>query len=145
MTSKTPLRVFLDTNVVFSGLVYTFGIPASILGRAMRYDFQAVLSQGVLDELLRNLTNKAPQSLGRLTEMTATGRFEIVTIVSEADTATWIDAGLREDAHVTAAAVTANCAVLCTGDRRLRERLIDVPLPFRVVTPRQLIELLSEA
>jgi predicted nucleic acid-binding protein len=123
MASRTLKRVFIDTNVLFSGLTHAAAPPASILDHSINGDIQAVISVAVLEELLRNLTRKSPRSLERLTAMLATGRFEIGPDPPAADIRAWVVAGLREDGHVAASLVAAACTALCTGDRRLRERL----------------------
>ena len=63
MASRPPLRVFLDTNVLFSGAYSASGSPRRLLDGAARGQFQPVVSSTVLDELVRNLRNKPTRPL----------------------------------------------------------------------------------
>jgi len=122
MVSEDTPRVFLDTNVLFSGLRTPGGKPHRILEAATTGDIQAVVSGGVLVELLRNMRRKAPAMLAGLELFLRSTPLEIVPEPSPQDTAPWSQAGLGTDAPIVAAAVLAEVDYFCTGDRRLLEK-----------------------
>ena len=122
MVSEDRLRVFLDTNVLFSGLRTPGGKPHRILEAATGGDMQAVVSGGVLVELLRNIRRKAPDLLAALGIFLTGTPLEIVPEPSPQDTEPWSQAGLGTDAPIVAAAVLAEVDYFCTGDRRLLEK-----------------------
>src|SRR5687767_5024838 len=63
--SEATLRVFIDTNILFSARYSPSGTPSRLLQYAAG-TFQPVLSDRVLDELVRNLLRKQPVLLSQL-------------------------------------------------------------------------------
>jgi hypothetical protein len=59
-------RVFLDTNVIFSGLYSGKGAPNAILSAFIRGEITVVISRQVLEELVRNVSEKLPSVLPAL-------------------------------------------------------------------------------
>lgn len=111
------MRIFLDANVLFS---------ACLKERSRQYAFFALARSGhcrlttsayALDEVRRNLTQKAPsrltvfEILTRLIEPSAQPSGELVSRM--------LQYGLpAKDAPILAAAVAARAEILVTGDRR---------------------------
>lgn len=139
------MRVFLDTNVLFSSAYTSSGPPARLLDMAAEGVFQAVVSRAVLRELARNLINKAPNALGRAEAMFENVDFEVAPEAPLA-LARLQDATLGTDAPIIAAAIAANVDYFCTGDRRLLERGRSGALAgLRVVGPSELVRVLDQA
>ena len=144
MVSRPKPRVFLDTNVLFSGLRTRGGNPHRILEAATVGNIQAVVSGGVLVELIRNMRRKAPSQLAELERFLTATDLEVVPEPSARDTEPWSRAGLGSDAPVVAAAALAEVDYFCTGDRRLLGKASAVTKAgLRVVTPGELVEALE--
>jgi len=144
MTLETKPRVFLDTNVLFSGVHSESGVPKRLLDAAGLSRYQVVVSRLVLDELVRNLRSKSPSSLPKLEKVFGEVRFEIVSDPPNEEIRRWRDAGLGTDAPIVAAAVLAEVDYFCTGDRRLLGKVSLIERAgFRVVTPGELLEALG--
>ena len=144
MARKTRPRVFLDTNLLFSGVYSDSGTPKRLLDAAALGDFQAVVSRAVLDELVRNLRKKAPASLPRLQRLFTEVRFEIVPDPPDEEIIGWRDVSLGSDAPIVAAALLAEVDYLCTGDQRLLHKAsLAERAGLRVVTPAELLEALG--
>jgi predicted nucleic acid-binding protein len=144
MVSEEAPRVFLDTNVLFSGLRTPGGKPHRILEAATTGTIQAVLSEGVLGELVRNIRRKAPAQLPDLELFLTNTPLEIVHQPSLLETQPWSRAGLGFDAPIVAAAALAEVDYFCTGDRRLLDRAASIErCGLRVVTPGELLEALA--
>ncbi len=144
MVSRPKPRVFLDTNVLFSGVYSESGAPKQLLDAAALGQFQAVVSRAVLDELVRNLRKKAPTVLPRLERVFRQVSFDIVPDPPREQVERWSDAGFASDSRIVAAAVLAEVDYFCTGDRRLlgKASLVEkAGLP--VVTPGELVEALE--
>ena len=138
------MRVFLDTNVLFSGLHSPRGAPNRILEAAIAADMEAVVSMDVLQELVRNIRRKAPRLIGHLNRFLISTSFEVVADPAEQEVERWYDAGLGSDAPVIAAALGAGVDYVCTGDRRLLARgRADALSGLRVVTPAELVRVLE--
>ena len=101
---------------------------------------QAVVSGGVLVELLRNIRRKAPDLLAALGIFLTGTPLEIVPEPSPQDTEPWSQAGLGTDAPIVAAAVLSEVGYLCTGDRRLLDKAsLMERAGLRMVTPGELL------
>lgn len=144
MQASSRPRVFLDTNVLFSGLRTPGGNPRRIIQWATEGAVQAVVSQVVLVELARNLRRKAPHLMRDLEQFLTATTLEVAPEAPDEEIARWRDAGLGTDAPIVAAAVLAEVDYFCTGDRRLLGKVsLMERAGFRVVTPGELLEALG--
>ena len=66
MAVKDKVRVFLDSNVIFSGLYSGGGPPGAILEQAVEGGFLPVISRQILDEVVRTIAAKLPAALPAL-------------------------------------------------------------------------------
>ena len=78
MQKKTDLRVFLDTNVIFSGLYSSEGPAGIILDRFIKGDFIVIISQQVLEEVVRTISEKLPVALPTLRKLLGNVSLEII-------------------------------------------------------------------
>jgi predicted nucleic acid-binding protein len=144
MVSEGSPRVFLDTNVLFSGLRTPGGNPHRVLEAATAASVQAVVSTGVLVELVRNMRRKAPAQMADLERFITDTPLEVVPEPAAEHTEPLSQAGLGSDAPIVAAAVLAEVDYFCTGDRRLLGKVsLMERAGFRVVTPGELLEALG--
>ncbi len=137
------MRVFADTNVLFSGLHSSGGTPNKILEAATAVAIQLVVSIDVLQELTRNIHHKAPHLAGDLNRFLVDTTVEIVTSPPDHETQRWINAGLGSDAAIIAAALHARVDYFCTGDKRVlgRGRRGDLG-GLEIISPAALLRLL---
>ena len=63
---KAKPRIFLDTNVIFSGLYSPSGAPGKILEGFVKGKINVLISHQVLEELVRVMTIKLPEGLPAL-------------------------------------------------------------------------------
>jgi len=122
MASRPGPRVFLDTNVLFSGLHSRHGVPNLLLEAALDSRLTPVISGTVLAELVRNITRKAPHLIGTLNQFLADAEPEVAAEAPPDERQRWYDAGLGTDAPIVAAAVDSGVDYFCTGDAALLER-----------------------
>ena len=134
-------RVFLDSNVVFSGLYSARGAPAVILDRFIEGRLMVVVSQQVLDEVIRTIKEKLPEALPALRKLLLNTPPEIRKDPTPEEITRWsglLDAG---DATILAAAVAAQPDYFVTGDRHFTENPeIAEKADLHIVTPAQFIE-----
>jgi hypothetical protein len=137
------VRVFLDTNVLFSGLYSPAGAPGALLELAATGRFLLCISPDVLTELVRNLRAKAPHLLPLLATFLESVRPLYVEPSGEA-VRDRHRAGCGTDAAIIAAALAAEADYFCTGDRRLLRRARRGRLgSLRVASPVELRDLLE--
>ena len=140
------MRIFLVTNILFSGMYSDRGAPARLLDLFAGPAFQAVTSNGVLEELARNVARKAPRLMQTIEQTLVSIRLEIVPESDAAVVVPLRDATFGTDAPIIAAAMAANVDYFCTGDRRLLERGRSGALAgLRVAAPSELVRVLDQA
>ena len=143
-TSGRP-RVFLDANVIYSGIHSSGSPPSRILALHAIGAIQAVVSQLVIDETLRNVRAKAPTALPDLFEWLVNVPPDIVPDPSDEG----VSAGLVdinfEDAPVWAAALASDVDYFVTGDRRFLREARAAQTSLTALTPRELIDRLERS
>ena len=136
------MRVFLDTNVLFSGFHSPRGAPNAILERATAHQLTAVVSPDVLAELVRNIQRKAPYLSAEVSSFLQGTALEVVE-PSKAQTDRLHQQGFGTDAPIVAAAAGAEVDYFCSGDRRLLERVRRARRGLRAASPAELLRLLE--
>ncbi len=135
--------VVLDANVLVSGAVAHPGTPLAILIDLVRARaFELVLSQHILDELARALTD--PYFARRISPADSQ---DYQRLIRSRATLTPITAPVQgvathpEDDRVLATAVSASADYLVTGDRQLQR--LGAYQGVRILSPRDFVPLLQ--
>jgi len=116
MVSKRKPRVFLDSNVIFSGLYSPRGAPAAILDHFVAGDISVVISQQVLEEVVRTIKEKLPDALPLLKKLLVATPPEVIADPPlEAIRRRKLKLSLS-DAAVLEAAISARPDYFITGD-----------------------------
>jgi len=134
-------RVFLDSNVIFSGLYSSRGAPAVILESFIEGQLVVVISQQVLDEVIRTIKEKLPEALPALRKLLLNAPPEILKDPAFEEAKHW--SGLLDisDAAILAAAVAAKPDYLVTGDRHFTDNPeIAERAGLRILTPAQFMK-----
>jgi putative PIN family toxin of toxin-antitoxin system len=136
-------RVFLDSNVLFSGLHSPNGAPGLILRRFAEGKVAVVVSQLVLEEVVRTIKAKLPEALPALHRFLLNAPLEVVENPSSEETAKWAQMTNAEDAPILAAAVAAQVDYLVTGDQHFfDDTRIARELGLRIVKPVESLDCL---
>lgn len=138
-TSKRP-RVFLDTNVVISGLYSPNGTPARILHLHSINRIRAVVSQLVIDESIRTAQIKLPVALFALHSWLTKEPPEIVAEPPDAAIEAMIAVVPFEDAAILAAALASQVDYLVTGDRTFLREACKAQTAVAVLSPREFLD-----
>ena len=134
-------RIFLDSNVIFSGLYSSRGAPAVILERFIEGRLMMVVSQQVLDEVIRTIKEKIPEALPALRRLLVNAPPEVRKDPTPDEAKRW--SGLLDigDAAILAAAVSAKPDYFVTGDRHFTENPeIAERAGLEIVTPAQFVK-----
>jgi len=146
MQPRPRLRVFLDSNVIFSGLYSAEGAPGIILQHFMEGRLTIVISQQVLDEAVRTIREKLPEGLPALRRLLMSLPPEIREGPAPEETARWAKVIHPDDAGILAAAVAAQPDYLITGDTHFFENPnIAGESGLHIVTPAQFLARLKES
>ena len=142
MRSDARPRIFLDSNVIFSGLYSSNGAPGSILNGYIEGKLRVVISQQVLEEVVRTVERKHIVALPLLKRILVNVPPEIVEDPKPEEIALWDRIMDSEDASILAAAIAAQPDYLVTGDRRFFENAeIINRTGLRIVTPAQFLKI----
>jgi uncharacterized protein len=144
MAEKPDHRIFVDSNVLISGIYSPKGAPARILYLHASGRLMIVISQLVLKETVFTLREKKPDSLSALNAFLTNSPPEIVINPSIDHVNKWTEYLHFEDAAIFAAAISAEPDYFVTGDKHFHTpKLLGGKSGLRLVTPTQLVELLG--
>jgi len=136
-------RAFFDTNVVFSAVLSSGGVPRELLLLAARETIQVVISQQVVEEIRRNLSKKHPEFLRHLPSLLTQARIEVVEDANERAVEEVIEyIPYPPDAAIFAAALEARVDCFVTGDRRhfLSKPEIEDRAGLSILSPRAFLQ-----
>lgn len=111
-------RVFLDTNTLLSGIVFS-GPEHELLKKGVKRGFELVTSEDVIGELVEVINRKFPQKSFLVKEFLQLAEIKIVRRKSYARLIEKQTARDPNDRHVLAAASAAGCSVIVSGDKDL--------------------------
>jgi predicted nucleic acid-binding protein len=144
MAEKPNPRIFVDSNVLISGIYSIKGSPAKILYSSASGLITIVVSQLILRETVFTIKEKKPDALSALNAFLTNSPPEIVINPSIDQVTKWTKYLHFEDAEILASAIGAEPDYFVTGDKHFHS---NVSLPeksgLRIVTPAQLVELLD--
>jgi uncharacterized protein len=131
-------RVFLDSSVLFSAVYSTSGHSSDLLVMGAERQIFAVISDFVIIETRRNISELKPEKLVRLDHLLSTVQFEIAKVISTdvADAKEWI---VLKDAPVLAAAKVAQVNMLVTLDKKhfLGRPELETYINAPILTPKE--------
>jgi predicted nucleic acid-binding protein len=142
-----PVKVFLDSNVILSGLISEIGAPRIILdllslglpqlaGATGRYN---------LMETERNLAKRMPALIPIYQDYLPKMRLVEVPLPTAGQLQKHSGLAPAKDLPVLVSALRWHADFLVTGDKKYFEKAKrDADLPLRIVTPTELIEALAE-
>lgn len=137
-------RVFLDSNVIFSGLYSPEGAPGIILEHFVKGSIRVVVSQQVLEEVVRTVRAKLPDALPTLKRLLVSMPPEVMADPGREEIERWMEKLPLGDAAILAAAIGAQPDYFITGDKHFTQSpAIGEEAGLRIVTPAHFLELLE--
>lgn len=143
--AKKRLRVFLDSNVILSGLFSDKGSPRIILDfLSLNLPMLSVLTgQYNIMEIERNLKKKMPEVLSLYKEYLPKLNLEIIPLPSLEKIKSLSGHTSEKDIPVLASAIIGNSDFLVTGDKKDFEKLRSKrKYQFKIVSPTEFIEVI---
>jgi putative PIN family toxin of toxin-antitoxin system len=136
---KNISRIFLDSNVILSGLYSPRNAPGKILEYFIEGRIRVVISQQILEEIVRAVKNKLPGVLPLLNTLLVNSPPEIVADPETAEIRRWTGLIHPEDA-----AISAEPDYFITGDNDFLENpTISTESGLKIITPAQFLKLLG--
>ena len=140
---RKPVRIFLDSIVILSGLLSSTGAPRIIL------DILTLSLPGVIGltgrynliEIERNIKKKAPAILPVYDEYLPKLRLEIVPVPAPADIARYRGIVADKDTPVLVSAIKGRTDFLVTGDKKHFDKIKRrQAIHCRIVNPSEFLE-----
>jgi predicted nucleic acid-binding protein len=135
-------RVFLDSNVLLSGLFSDTGAPRLILD-ILSIDLpvlKAVTGAYHLAEAEKNLQAKLPAALPAFRSCLKLMDIEIIPLPSRKDLRPLAGMTVEKDLPVIASAIRGAVDFLVTGDKKDLLRIKKSRLPFSIVSPAEFLD-----
>lgn len=115
------MKVFLDTNVVISALVFR-GNEFKSLRKALEKRIQMIISEHVLNEITRVIMAKFPEFLNQVEEFLKIAGIKIIPKDKyHHEINKYSDLRDKYDKHLIACAIFSKCDYLISGDKDLLE------------------------
>jgi predicted nucleic acid-binding protein len=131
-------RVFLDSNVIISGLLSAKGAPRIILDMLCLHlpNLHGLTCEYNMMEIERNLTRKLTAALPVFKEYLPRLNLEVIPLPTYEALAPWFGVTVDKDVPVIVSAINGMADFLVTGDTEdLGVLMQRNDLPFRVLTP----------
>jgi len=115
------VRLFIDTNILISGIVFD-GNELEIIIKSLEKDDEIYISEHIIEEATRVFIKKSPKHLDmfekfiELTDIKVVEKREYSEAIQDFD-----DIRNRYDAHVVACAENKDCDFIISGDKDLLE------------------------
>jgi uncharacterized protein len=131
------MRVFLDTNILFSAILFPNSTPDKALQKAISLH-HAITCDYVLDELRRNIAKKFPDKISYVDSflLVLSMSIEVVKVSYDINDDT-IELRDPYDKPVLRAARESKCDVLISGDKDFLESNIKNP---KCITAKDFLE-----
>lgn len=135
-------KVFIDSSVLIAAAISSTGSARDLIMKSLRNKFKVAISDLVIEETQRNLTNKAPKALPALQLFLEVLNPEVVSPIKALvlKVSKVIEV---KDAPIVAGAISSKADYLVSFDRKhilqYREN-IKANFKLKVVTPDELIK-----
>ncbi|MBI4824103.1 MAG: putative toxin-antitoxin system toxin component, PIN family [Nitrospirae bacterium] len=144
MAKKEAVRVFLDSNVILSGLLSDKGAPRIILDIfSLRLPFlTGVTGRYNIIEIERNLAKKMPKVIPVYREYLPKINLEIIPVPSLAEVRKFYGHISDKDIPVIVSAINGKADIFVTGDKKDFTRLkAKGSEPLKIVSPSEFIDI----
>ena len=131
------MRVFLDTNILVSAILFPSGRVAGFLKTAIA-EHTLVVSSFVVDELHKVFNAKFSDKKAELERFLTEFGYELVYSPKAINSADYPKVRDENDLPIIVAAVVSDCDYLVTGDKDILEVQLERP---RIITAQEFEEL----
>lgn len=138
-------RVFLESNVILSGLISSKGAPRIILDiLSLNLSFLVGLTgEYNLIEIERNVLKKLPQAVPVYKEYLSKLNLRTIPLPSKEDLIRFSGHVEPKDVPVLVSAINGEADFLVTGDKKHFEDLSHHSYPCKIVNPSEFLQILA--
>jgi predicted nucleic acid-binding protein len=140
MATGCDLRIFLDSNVIISGIYSKAGPPGKILDLHTAGRIQIVVCKFVLEEVIRNIRVKRSKDIPALYAFFSNAPPSIAVDPGINEILLWAKYLSQEDAIILAAAIRARVDCFITGDRHFHSAALQSQkMNLKILTPAEFV------
>lgn len=115
------MRLFIDTSVLISAMVFS-GNEYRMLQKALDRNVEVYISEHILDEAVRVMSEKFPEYLPEFNEFLNVADLQIIPKERYIDELSrYDDVRDKYDRHVLACAIAVKCEIIVSSDKDLLE------------------------
>jgi len=134
------LRIFLDSNVIISGIYSKAGPPGKILDLHTAGRIQIVVCKFVLEEVIRNIRVKRSKDIPALYAFLSNAPPVVAVDPGINEILLWAKYLSQEDAIILAAAIHARVDYFITGDKHFHSAALkSQKLNLKILTPAEFV------
>ena len=139
--ARKSIKIFLDSNVIISGLLSDKGAPRVILDLLSLGlpQLAGVTGKYNIIEIERNLTKKMPEALPVYNKYLPLLNLDIIPLPTSREIAKLSGATSQKDIPVLASAINGNVDFLVTGDRKDFSHLTG-QYSFKILGPSEFLD-----
>jgi len=141
--AKKSIKIFLDSNVIISGLFSDKGAPRVILDLLSLGlpQLDGVTGEYNIIEIERTLTKKMPEALPAYSKYLPLLNLDIIPLPPSKEIAKLSGTTSQKDIPVLASAINCNIDFLVTGDRKDFSHLTG-KYPFKILSPSEFLDII---
>lgn len=134
-------RVLVDSNVWFSAFYKKDSIPSKLIQQLFERKAEIVISQGVLEEIFRNIKRKLPQALPLIKNFFKLYPVTVVKDPSLSQIKKIKNLAKAHDLPVLSSAINYNCNFFITGNKKdFASKKIKQKFNLVILNPREFLE-----
>lgn len=134
------MRIFLDSNVIISGIYSKAGPPGKILDLHTAGRIQIVVCKFVLEEVIRNIRVKRSKDIPALYAFLSNAPPVVAVDPGINEILLWAKYLSQEDAIILAAAIHARVDYFITGDKHFHSAALkSQKLNLKILTPAEFV------
>lgn len=135
------IRVFVDSNVWFSAF-YKKGLPSKLIEKLSQKKFEVVISQLVLEEIVKNIEKKLPHALPLVYQFFQTYPLTVLKNPVKKELKSFEKLAEKKDLPILVAAINYRCRFLITGNvKDFKIDRLDKKYNLKILTPGKAIKI----
>lgn len=137
------IKVFIDSNVWFSAF-YKKGVASGLISELLHGEFEIVVSELVLEEMIRNIGKKLPTALSSVSQFFQECPVTVIKNPRVKQLRKFTGLAQRKDLPILISALNYQCNFFVTGNKKdFRISKIKTQHHLLVLNPREMLEKLG--
>lgn len=134
------IKVFIDSNVWFSAF-YKKGVASNLVSNLLQKKFEIVVSELVLEEIIRNIGKKLPATLSLVSQFFQECPVTVIKNPKIKQLQKFTGLAQKKDFPILASALNYKCAFFVTGNKKdFKIAKIKKQYHLLILNPREMLD-----